>query len=107
MHGDCPCPTKMMPARSAWSLEPALRNDHDIARSHFYIGRNVATLEQVFEPNAVELPPVGDAEDARGVSIREVGEPSNRDHHIEQRQVFTVSQNLRLCSLADDPDLLA
>ena len=39
--------------------------------------------------------------------VREIGKPTDRDHHVEQRHVFAVGQDLRLGSFADDPDLLA
>src|ERR1022692_166703 len=96
-----------MPPRPAWSLEPALWNDHDIARPHFYVGGDISSLDQVLEADAIEFAAVRDPKDARGIAVGKVRESTNRNHHIEQCHVFSIRQNLRLSRLADDPDLLA
>src|ERR1700682_102656 len=97
----------MKPAPPMWSSEPALRDDHDIARPNRDIGGDITPLDQVLEADAVELAAVGDAENARGVAIGKLGKSSDGDHHVEQGHVFPVSKDLGFGGLADDPDRLA
>src|SRR3984893_16370415 len=87
-------------------LEPALRDDQDVAGLHIDVGGDVPALDQILESDPVELASFGDTEDARRVAVREVRDPSDRDHHIEHSHLRAVWQYLRRGGFADNPDLL-
>src|SRR5689334_557663 len=89
------------------SLEPALRNDHDVARAHVDVRRYVAALDQILKANAVRLAAFGRARNRRVIAVGELGQAAHRDHHVEYRHVLPVRQDLRLGGLADHADLLA
>mgnify|MGYP002781324037 CR=1 FL=1 len=93
-------------ARTGGDLEPALRDDEDVAGLDVHVRGNVAAAHQVAQTDVVELAAVGGAEDARAIAVGEVGEPAHRDHHVEQRHLLAVGKHLRLRRLADDADLL-
>src|SRR5215831_406030 len=53
-------------------LEPALRNDQDVAGPHVHVRRNVSPLHEILQPHAVRLAALGRAIDARAVAIGEI-----------------------------------
>src|ERR1044071_6235928 len=63
--------------------EPALRNDHDVARPHVDVGRDVAAPNQILEPDAILPPALRSAQHGGAVAVGEVGEAADRDHHVE------------------------
>src|SRR3954463_7544133 len=86
--------------------EPALRDDQDVAWPYVGVSGDVAALQQVPQPHVVELAAVGDAEDPRAVAVGVVGQPADRDHHVEYRHVLAIGEGLRLRRLADHANLL-
>src|SRR6266566_4591738 len=87
-------------------LEPALRDDQDVAGLHIDVGCDIPALDQILESDAVELASLGNTEDARRVAVREVRDPSDRNHYIEQGHLRAVRQYLRRGGFADYPELL-
>src|SRR5450631_2318143 len=64
-------------------LEPTLRDDQDVTRTHVDVRGDVASPDEVTKTHAVEFPTFGRAEDARAVAIREVRQTADRDHDVE------------------------
>src|SRR3954449_6260844 len=93
--------------RFARGLEPALRNDQDVARLHVDIGGDVAALHQIAQADGVQLSTFRRTKDAAVVAIGEVGESADGDHHVENRHVLAIREHGGLSGLADDAYLLS
>lgn len=87
--------------------EPALRDDEYIAGLHLDVCRHIAVLDQVLEAHAVLRVVFGGTQDGGPVAIGEVGDATDRDHHVEDCHFLLVGENLRFGCLSDDADLLA
>src|SRR5689334_21828043 len=89
------------------SLEPALRNDEDIAWTHLDVRTDVTALHEVPQANAVKLAAVCDPKNTSAVPIGEVGKSTSGDHDVEHRHVLAIGECLRLGRFADHANLLA
>src|SRR4051812_37015845 len=85
----------------AAALEPALRNDQDVAGLHVDIGGDVAALHQIAQADRVQLSTFGRTKDAAVVAIGEVGESADGDHDVENRHVLAIRKHGGLRGLAD------
>ena len=68
---------------------------------------DVSTLDQVLQANAVGLAAFLASHEHRVVAVREIGQATDLNHHVQQRHALPVRDRLGLRRFADDADLLA
>src|SRR5881394_1583270 len=90
------------------SSEHGLGNDHDVARLHRDVLVDLASVHEIVElhMDLLGLATLG-SHDVAPIPRRELREPADLDHHVEQREAVSIRHALGLRGLAEHADLVA